>query len=170
MAPNNGAILIYKALISQIKNNMKMDKIKLIETAIKGLDWKAIMEFYNSKTFVESDGRKTSRHIESVRKELKDLVHFVIESHMEEVQHDQWIIFWRNERLDIAFVPTRSSSHSKEEPPIEVEEMDMDDMEKEALEELLEKNTKEENYELCAVIRDRLKQIVRAKNKGRRDI
>jgi hypothetical protein len=141
----------------------KMDSLKkMVDLVLKKLNWNLVMEYYASNDMKTKAGKRYSP--EAVKKELRDLIKFMMDTNASELHHDPWIIFWNpgNEstktRLEVAFVPTKAVSMGEE--IVEAEEiLTEDEMERIALESLLEKNLATENYELCAVLRDRLKRL-----------
>jgi len=106
--------------------------------------------------------RVTSKNLSTIKKELKDLIMFVIESNFNELQHDNWIISWFNKgtgyRLEVIFTPTRSLISENEEDE-EDDLLNSDIVERDVLKDMMIKSVNEENYELAAVIRDRLKKL-----------
>ena len=157
---------------------------KLIDEVFKKLDWDHIMKYYETRGELEEDssskkGKKVRVHaksILSVKKELKDLVKFVVDSNFSELQHDNWIIFWTNKesgyKLEIIFTPTRAVISEKDN--IEDEEIfGSDEVERDVLKDMLKKSIKEENYELSAVIHSRIKRldrIIKPSSNKKRDI
>jgi hypothetical protein len=155
-----------------MKNKMK-NYSKLIEDVLKKLDWDHIMKYYENHRDVDDEpikkgrGKKVSvnvKTVHTVKKELKDLVRFVIESGFTELQHDNWIIFWSNKengwRLEIVFTPTRAVLSENAESAEDADEiMNSDEIERDVLSDMLKKSIKEENYELSAVIHSRLKKL-----------
>ena len=152
---------------------------EMVDEVLRGLDWGLIMNFYESGTYIETRKKKKNKDLsikvtkESIKKELKDLIRFVVDSNAKELHHDQWIIFWRSgedernrlgSRLEVAFVPTRFVSFENDTVADDhAIEPDLDEMEKETLKDLLTKSIKEENYELSAVIHSRLKKLSKGK-------
>ena len=143
---------------------------KLIDEVFKKLDWDHIMKYYETRGELEEDatgkkGKKVRIHtknILTIKKELKDLVKFVVDSNFSELQHDNWIIFWSNKesgyRLEIIFTPTRAVM--SETDSIEDEEIfGSDEVERDVLRDMLKKSIREENYELSAVIHSRIKRL-----------
>jgi len=143
---------------------------KLIEAILKKLDWDHIMKYYETHSSeVEEDPKRkgkrvrvTSKNLSTIKKELKDLIMFVIESNFNELQHDNWIISWFNKgtgyRLEVIFTPTRSLISENEEDE-EDDLLNSDIVERDVLKDMMIKSVNEENYELAAVIRDRLKKL-----------
>lgn len=164
---------------------MKMENnLKIINDVLKNLDWDLIMSFYSPEPadeyYVKKRGAKTQqlkpKSLMDIKKELRDLLSFVIQGGIRELHHDQWIIFWRSgeegetrnnlsSRMEVVFVPTRSVSHGNN--PIDKDDLhtaiDLDEIERDTLFTLLKKSIAEENYELCAVISSRLKKLNKTK-------
>lgn len=144
---------------------------KLIDDVFKKLDWDHIMKYYDTQKEVDEESTKkgkrvrvNSKNIVTVKKELKDLVKFVVESNFSELQHDNWIIFWSNKesgyRLEIIFTPTRViMSEEDSNVPDDEEMITSDEIERDVLRDMLKKSIQEENYELSAVIHSRLKKL-----------
>ena len=140
---------------------------KLIDAVLKKLDWDIIMKYYELNAKIEEDtNHKRGKKVRlsqktqfTVKKELKDLIKFAIDSNFDELQHDNWIVIWSNKngfRLEVIFTPTRVTISETEE--IE-EDLNSDEVERDVLNDMLKKAIKEENYELAAVIHSRLKKI-----------
>lgn len=157
---------------------------KLIDGVFKKLNWEYIMRYYEMNGDIEEEQPNTSKKgkkvrvnaksIHTVKKELKDLVRFVIESNFNELQHDNWIIYWSNKekngyKLEIIFTPSRAMV-SENEPVEEAEDtMNSDEIERDVLRDMLKKSIKEENYELSAVIHSRLKKLDKAIKSSSKD-
>ena len=125
------------------------------------------MKFFELNAKIEEDphhkrGKKvrlSQKTQFTVKKELKDLIKFAIDSNFDELQHENWIIIWSNKngfRLEVIFTPTRITISETEE--IE-EDLNSDEVERDVLSDMLKKAIGEENYELAAVIHSRLKKI-----------
>lgn len=149
---------------------------KLIDAVFKRLDWDHIMKYYENKEIEEDQGKRGKRvrlntkTLATVKKELRDLVKFVMDSNFSELQHDNWIITWSNKdkgyRLEIIFTPTRAIL-LEDEDNVEDDDMSSDEVERDVLRDMLKKSIKEENYELSAVIHSRLKKLDKViKDKG----
>lgn len=142
---------------------------KLIDAVLKKLDWDIIMKYYELNATIEEDPdqKKKGKKVRlsqktqfTVKKELKDLIKFAIDSNFDELQHDNWIIIWSNKngfRLEVIFTPTRVTIAETED--IEDEYLNSDEVERDVLNDMLKKAIGEENYELAAVIHSRLKKI-----------
>lgn len=157
---------------------------KLIDGVFKKLNWDYIMRYYEMNGDIEEEqpskkGKKVrvnAKSVHTVKRELKDLVRFVIESNFTELQHDNWIIFWSNKekngyRLEIIFTPSRAMLCENESIEEDEPTMNSDEMERDVLLDMLKKSITEENYELSAVIHSRLKKIdkaIKSASKGRK--
>lgn len=138
---------------------------KMIDDVINKLDWDHIMKYYDNKEIdVKKKGRKVEvglKNVFTIKKELKNLILFVIENNAGEIQHDNWIIYWHikdsGNRLEIIFTPTRILYDDS------IEDMNIEEYsetsELKTLNEMLDKSVKEENYELSAVIFSRIKRL-----------
>ena len=149
---------------------------KVLAAAVKSLRWDSILEQLNEeykikgKPFAASKEKHTK---ESVKKELHGILSYMIESSIELVELDCWIVKWNTvfvsgtkqyNRLEIIFVPHRivvredALSDESESPEVITEDM-LDNKEKHALDEILRKAEKDENFELCFSIHTRLKKL-----------
>ena len=135
---------------------------KMIEDAISCLNWNLVMNYYNEDTY---QLKKITK--ETVKKELRDIISFCIDSNTKFFQHGQWVIVFTSaddadEKLgpsiEVMFVSTKSVSYKCEDIHIE-DELDVDAVEKDTMDRLLSKAIGEENYELAAIIHSRLKKI-----------
>ena len=149
---------------------------KLIDEVFKRLDWDHIMRYFETQhgdAYEDTTSKKgkkvrvTTKSVFAIKKELRDLVKFVIDSNFNELQHNNWIIFWSNKesgyRLEIVFTPTRAVMCENDNSPEEEDPVgNSDEIERDVLKEMLVKSVKEENYELSAVIHSRLKKLDKA--------
>jgi len=146
---------------------------RIIDAVLKKLDWDYIMKYFDNHGGFDdeeiSSKRKrikinsNTKNILTVKKELKDLIQFVIDSSFTELQHDNWIIFYTAKdsgyKIEVVFTPTRASvSDSLEDEPLETE-TSSDERERDVLQNMLDKSIKEENYELSAAVFSRLKKL-----------
>lgn len=145
---------------------------KLIDEAFKKLNWDHIMKYYDSHGEVEEDPTSTkkkrvrlnTKSITTIKKELKDLMKFAMESNINEIEQDNWIIVWSNKdvgyRLELIFTPTRAVVSDDEAATFDDDDaQSSDEIERDVLKDMLKKSIKEENYELSAVIHSRLKRL-----------
>ncbi len=136
--------------------------MKLINEAINCLKWDVILNFYaEAANMYDSDKRYSSK--ESITKELRNVCLFVIQNNMSDFDQEQFIILWKDDsefggKLEIMFVPSRSCAYEREVETVPAE-LDSDKIEHEVMLELLEKSVKAENYELSAVLRDKIKKV-----------
>ena len=138
---------------------------KMIDVVINKLDWNHIMKYYDNKDVdIKRNGKKIevdSKSISTIKKELRDLINFVIENNAGEVQHENWIIYWHikdsGNRLEIIFTPTRILYDDSDEEILDEEYSETTELK--TLDEMLSKSVKEENYELSAVIFSRIKRL-----------
>lgn len=136
--------------------------MKLINEAINCLKWDVILNFYaETANSFEYDKKYGSK--ESITNELRNVCRFVIENNMSNFDQEQFIISWKDDsefggKLEIMFVPSRACAYEREVETVPAE-LDSDKIEHEVMLELLEKSVKAENYELSAVLRDRIKKV-----------
>ena len=140
---------------------------KTIDDAINRIDWDVVRTFY--KEFETISIKKKSYYkaktVPEIKRELRDLITFAIEGNCKELHHDQWIISWDDNfrkgmfSLEVYFVASKSTSIEAIEDEELDEDMGPDMIERGVLISMLDKNVKEENFELAAVIRDRLKKL-----------
>lgn len=145
---------------------------KMFDEATRCLNWDVIMNFYESSdkesVFLKKSRGRGGITKENIRKELRNLVEFVISSDLSRFEADQWIILCKKNEgdlgamLEIIFAPTKSCAFENEVDYPTEEEATQDAYEIEVLTELLNKSVKEENYELSAVLRDRINKIMKA--------
>ena len=144
---------------------------KLIDEVLRKLDWDLIMKYFESTGVIEDEPIQSKKRVKrvqlnmkslfTVKKELTDLIKFVIESNFDELQHDNWIISWTKGtgcRLEVVFTPTRviiTENFDEDDEPI----LNSDIVERDVLTDMLNKAVLEENYELAAVIHSRLKKL-----------
>lgn len=145
---------------------------KFIDEALKKLNWDHIMKYYESLEVIEEDAsskkkkrvRLKTKDVFSVKKELKDLIKFVMSCDINEVEQDNWIISWVKKEsghtLEIVFTPTRCIMSDDESLLFEEDDqLSSEELERDALENMLKKSIKEENYELSSVIHSILKKM-----------
>lgn len=143
---------------------MAMDKklLKLIDEVVNCLDWSIIVETYR-----EYDGDvKRPKGINAIKRDLKNLCKYIISNNIKYFDQEQFIVKWEfvndklGSKLEIIYVPTKSCAYTQEpdmeltnEPVMSVEE------EIDALKRIINEAVLEENYELAAIIRDRIKIV-----------
>jgi hypothetical protein len=141
---------------------------KIIDSVIKKLDWDTIMKYYDYVDYEEGPNKRKrvqikTKGITTIKKELRDLIQFVIDGNLNEIQHVNWIISWKNNetgfKLDIIFAPVRASITDTSEFVEEECISNSDLAERDVLKDMLNKSILEENYELSAVIHSRLKKL-----------
>lgn len=172
---------------------MEKDYTAMINEAIKCLNWAFILKCYSENKlewFEYNDGKKKKpKKIQEkgapseaeIKKDLKNIIKFVISHQINEFMIGHWLIFWMDSKtfntyidetqkddlgsqLEIIFCPSRSISFENE-PYLEdkykdlIKDTELDKMELTALKDLLVKSVGEENYELAAVVRDRIKKV-----------
>lgn len=167
---------------------MEKHQKKLILEAFKLIDWNAVLIVYNGC------GHKIKGHRDSagftrdyVKKELMSLCEHMLVQNIEELELDYWIIRWTTlfvssdrkwNKIEILFIPNRACAREDEifiddVPEGDTEICELDEQERKALESLLKKSEKEENYELCAAIHTRLKKlnrIIRKKDEKHKEL
>jgi hypothetical protein len=150
----------------------------MINEAIRCLDWTIILDYYSVHDYLEvgmssrkrKSLAKTHKGVtkEFLIKELKSILAFVIENDVREFDHDKWYVLFRRDenlrsdglgaKLEVMFLPTRGVAYEGEFKP-EEEDTDNTKLERNMMLDLLDKSLKEENYELSAVLRDKIKKI-----------
>lgn len=139
----------------------------LIDEAINCLNWDVIIDNYRDyEQIVEKKKRPTTTN--SIKTDLRNLCRFMIENNISYFDQEQFIVTWRHSDLDdklgskleILYVPTRSCAYENE-AVYEVRDDEAEDYEAElmALERLLDNAVESENYELAAVLRDRVDAV-----------
>jgi hypothetical protein len=148
----------------------------LVTEAMRNLQWDLIAEVYEGVEYKIKGlkNRNRSKTKEVVKKELFSVLEYMLESQLETLELDHWIIRWttlfvgqrRNwTKLELIFIPFRSVVREDELMQIDEEDEDvvpaqtLDEEERRALEKVLRKAEKEENYELCLAIYNRLKKL-----------
>lgn len=136
---------------------------KTIEEAISCLNWTIIADNY--RDYEKIVGKKKRRMtVDTIKKDLRNLCHFIIENNISHFDQDQFVIIWRHtdidhklgSKLEIMFVPTRACSYGSEEYDLRDDEIDATQLELDTLTSLLSNAINEENYELAAILRDRI--------------
>jgi len=146
-----------------------MDKhiINLIDAAINKLNWSIIISSY---TDYETIPNKKIRPvtINTIKKDLKNVCKFIIENNITYFDQDQFIITWDyksqiNGKLDILYVPTRSTTFDDKYrfEPLD-DESEISETELAAFQKLLVNAVNVEDYELAAVLRDRINRANKA--------
>lgn len=136
---------------------------KIIEEAIGCLNWNVIVENYRDyERIIGKKKRKTT--IDSIKQDLRNLCMFIMDNNISYFDQDQFVIVWRHtdidyklgSKLEIMFVPTRACAFGEEEYDMRDDEIDATQLELDTLESLLVNSISEENYELAAILRDRI--------------
>jgi len=140
---------------------------KIIDEAISCLNWDVIVQNYRDYERILGK-KKRPTNAESIKNDLRNLCKFIIENNITYFDQDQFVITWRHSdidfklgsKLEIMFVPTRSVAYSEEEEyDLRDDEIDSAKMELDTLTRLLESSIEEENYELAAILRDRIEAV-----------
>jgi len=139
----------------------KQSKI-IIEEAISCLNWTIIVENY--RDYEKNGEKKRKTNIDTIKTDLRNLCHFIIENNISHFDQDQFVITWRNtdvdhklgSKLEIMFVPTKACAFGEEERDMKNDEVDATQLELDTLSSLLANAISEENYELAAILRDRI--------------
>lgn len=135
---------------------------KIIDEAISCLNWTVITDNYRDYEKIVGKKRKTT--METIKQDLRNLCTFIVENNISYFDQDQFVIIWRTtdidyklgSKLEIMFVPTRASAFGEEEYDLRDDEIDSTQLELDTLESLLANSVKSENYELAAILRDRI--------------
>lgn len=139
---------------------------KIIDEALSCLNWEVIVDTYKDYERIISK-RKRDTTIDSIKTDLRNLCNFIIENNISYFDQDQFVITWRTtdmdhklgSKLEIMYVPTRACAFGNEEYEPRLDELGDVEYELQALASLLEGAVAEENYELAAVLRDRIKDV-----------
>lgn len=135
---------------------------KLITKAINGLDWKTIVSLHiASKNILFSK--------DEMMKELKEKILFMIEGNVRQLKTKYWIINYRvstdkdrkmNKQLEVFYIASGMTCEMNNDIT-EIKEHNLDmSTELRALNGMMERALAKEEYELCAIIRRRIKAIV----------
>lgn len=136
---------------------------KIIEEAIGCLNWNVIVDNYRDyERIVGKNKRKTTMN--SIKQDLRNLCAFIMDNNISYFDQDQFVIIWRHtdidyklgSKLEIMFVPTRACAFGEEEYDMRDDEIDASQLELDTLDSLLSNSISEENYELAAILRDRI--------------
>ena len=142
---------------------MDKQQKKIIEEAISCLNWTVITDNYRDyERIIGKKKRKTT--MDTIKQDLRNLCTFIVENNISYFDQDQFVIIWRTtdidyklgSKLEIMFVPTRASAFGEEEYDLRDDEIDSTQLELDTLESLLANSINEENYELAAILRDRI--------------
>lgn len=159
---------------------VEMDKHqkKIVAEALRNLKWDFIMAALGDDYKIKGKPFSKDKHTkESIKKELEDILAYMIASSIEVIELDCWIIKWNTvftrttgissapkecQRLEIIFVPHRSII--REDDILDDVEMaptnlELDTQEQQALIKILKQAEADENYELCHSIHTRLKKL-----------
>lgn len=135
---------------------------RIIDKTISCLNWDVIVQNYRDCECIIGK-KKLHTTLDSIKKDLYNLCVFIIENNISYFDQDQFIIIWKHtnidhklgSRLEIMYVPSRSIV-SNEDYEFRDDEIDDAQLEISALERLLDTSIDEENYELAAILRDRI--------------
>jgi len=138
---------------------------KIIEEAISCLNWNVIVENY--RDYEKITGKKRRTTSDTIKTDLRNLCVFIIENNINYFDQDQFLIIWRHtdndsklgNKLEIMFVPTRACAFSEDVCAEIDDDIDTTQLELDTLSSLLSKSLKEENYELAAILRDRINTV-----------
>lgn len=146
---------------------------KMFNDAFNNLSWNVILNFYESSEyesdFIKKHGKSKSKiglanHVRTsitknlVKEELTNLLEFMLTNNISHFETDRWILICDAEMLEIIFAPTKGRGfNGKYEVKPEDEDINYDEIG--ILQELLDKSVSEENFELSAVLRDRINDL-----------
>ncbi len=138
---------------------MEKDYSKMVEQTINALNWTVILACYQEDIPAQFAERKKLDK-QTIKKELKDLLHFIIDTNIKHMEHESWVINWEEDhKLEVLFCPTKSVVGELEDVSTESD----DEQEIRELTVLLMKSEKEEKYELCAAIKSNIKKLTRVR-------
>lgn len=139
-----------------------MTKIdKQINTILSGINWNLVGQCISSEK--DSKNKNIDEIISTEKEKLIKRLKFIVVTKMDELVCDYWIIKYdkKEEMVLLYFTPIFEISGlgNKEKP--EIEKPTIIQTEFKVLHDMLEKARKEENYELCQVIKNRLEDIIK---------
>lgn len=139
-----------------------MDKIdRQINTILSRIDWNLVGQCISSEK--DSKNRNIDEITASEKEKLIKRLRFIAITKMDELVCDYWIIKYnkKEEMVQLFFTPffEISALGNKEKPVIEKPTIIQTEFK--VLHDMLEKARKEENYELCQVIKNRLEDIIK---------
>lgn len=157
---------------------MKQEYRKMIQEVIDGIDWDKIHKLYENKTLTWIQEAKTKNlksfkfiipTLEDLKSDLKKVLMYVVQEDMNEFLYSHWTIFWDagideedGAQLDVMFSPIRFSINEK---TMEVLDEVIDsytlspEEEIEILKVSLEESLSNEDYAMCAIIRDQITDL-----------
>jgi len=131
---------------------MDKNQQKALDKAINSLDWSLIMASHR-----EPSGTLVGKTAKDVKRELKNIAIYAYDNELRQMVADPWMIQFNKDftRVDIIFCPSKSAAHLDNDEGID----DGDGDELFALRELLVRSEGEEDYELCAKLRNRIRKL-----------
>jgi hypothetical protein len=132
-----------------------------INTILSRIDWTLVGQCISSEK--DSKNRNIEEIISTEKEKLIKRLRFIAVTKMDELVCDYWIIKYnkKEEMVQLFFAPffEISSLGNKEKPVIEKPTIIQTEFK--VLHDMLEKARKEENFELCQVIKNRLEDIIK---------
>jgi hypothetical protein len=142
-----------------------MRKSTMIQTILDSLNWEEIQDYHNKLNILwdiqKEDGTKktTVPSVFDIKEELNELLQYVTSENLDYLSYGNWIIFAEEDEFRVVFrlndwVFKRNTI--KESIPYHVPFISLD---KDELENTLERALKVEDYELAAELRDAIHKI-----------
>ena len=139
-----------------------MNKIdQQINNILLRIDWNLVGYCISSEK--DSKNRNIEELISAEKEKVIKRLRFIAVTKMDELVCDYWIIKYdkKEEMVQLFFTPFFQISGLGSKEKTEIEKPTMIDTEFKVLHDMLEKARKEENYELCQVIKNRLEDIIK---------
>jgi hypothetical protein len=134
---------------------------KQINTILSRIDWNLLGYCISSEK--DSKNRNIEEVISAEKEKVIKRLRFIAVTKMDELVCDYWIIKYdkKEEMVQLFFTPFFQISGLGSKEKTEIEKPTMIETEFKVLHDMLEKARKEENYELCQVIKNRLEDIIK---------
>ncbi len=142
-----------------------MKKSTMIQTILDSLDWEEIQDYHNKLNILwdiqKEDGTKKTAvpSVFDIKEELNELLQYVTSENLDYLSYGNWIIFAEEEEFRVVFRLNDwvfKRNKIKESIPYHIPFISLD---KDELENTLERALKVEDYELAAELRDAIHKI-----------
>lgn len=137
----------------------------MIQTILDSLDWEEIQDYHNKLNILwdiqKEDGTKKTAvpSVFDIKEELNELLQYVTSENLDYLSYGNWIIFAEEEEFRVVFRLNDwvfKRNKIKESIPYHIPFISLD---KDELENTLERALKVEDYELAAELRDAIHKI-----------